>query len=515
MTKHGHLGILTGALTWALLAAACADLDGPGSAETAGEAGESSEGGETADTPTSEGVGSCGDGVVDPDEGCDDGAGNGAGAACTPACQPATCGDGYVQARVEGCDDGNLVDGDECSATCTLPGCGDGVVDNGEACDDGDDDNSDACLEGCVLAHCGDGYVRDGAEQCDDANADNSDGCLVGCTVAQCGDGYVQDGVEGCDDGNADNSDGCLVGCAIATCGDGYVHSGQELCDDGNAVDGDACSSDCMSPATCGDGVRNGGETDIDCGGPDCGGCGDALACGHGGDCASTFCDAGACVSPRHCRDIRDLALAKGDGVYPVDPDGSSGELPAVGVFCEMTFDGGGWTAVFNMRQPPVGEASAAALLAALSVTAPTEPVAPTSNSDAVYTEGLALEQFSEVLFGWGPSTELDLTRYARLTDESGLAGMCYLDVDCGPGTMVGSFDFVPTGNTRVLYTGKAEDAPHVGLGYGDQTIVWGYDRQAANLNNWANLYDEGPCCKAGNSLDINVPGWRYAIYIR
>jgi cysteine-rich repeat protein len=369
--KHVHLRLVTGALAWGLLAAACADLDGPGSAEaTSDDSGESS-GGESTDVPTTGGQGSCGDGVVDPGEGCDDGAANSARAACTPACEPASCGDGYVLAGVEACDDGNNADGDECTASCGLPSCGDGLVSNGEACDDGDDDNSDACLEGCVLAFCGDGYVREGAEECDDGDADNSDGCLVGCTVAVCGDGYVQDGVEGCDDGNADNSDGCLEGCAVATCGDGYVHVGEEACDDGNAVEGDGCSSDCKSPATCADGLRNGGETDVDCGGPDCGGCGDALACGKGSDCGSTFCDAGACVSPRHCRDIRDLGLAKADGVYPVDPDGSAGESAAVAVFCEMTFDGGGWTAVFNMRQPPLGEAAAAVLLAALSDTGP------------------------------------------------------------------------------------------------------------------------------------------------
>jgi cysteine-rich repeat protein len=511
MLTHAHLRLLTGALAWGLLVAACAGQDGPGSAEAAGDASTTDEGSTSEATTT--GAPACGDGVVDPGEGCDDGEANGPAAACTPACQPASCGDGFVH-QGEACDDGNLSDADGCSATCNLPGCGDGVVSNGEACDDGDDDNSDACLVGCVLAACGDGYVRDGLEMCDDGNPDNSDGCMMDCTLATCGDGYMHVGVEGCDDGNADNSDGCLVGCALASCGDGYVHEGVETCDDGNGVDDDGCASDCLTMASCSDGLHNGAETDVDCGGPHCAGCGDALQCAGDGDCASTFCAAGACVTPRHCRDIRDLDLAKADGVYAIDPDGA-GEAPPAAVFCEMTFNGGGWTAVFNMRALPVGEASAQQLLAALSVNAAAEPVLPDSNSEAVYTGGLVLADFDEALFGWGPSTQLDITRYARLTDTDGLDGLCYLDGYCGPGAAVGTFDMVPTGNTRVLSAGKETDFPHVGLGFDDQIIVWGHDRQASNLNNWANLYDEGPCCKAGNTPDINLPGWRYVIYVR
>ena len=53
----------------------------------------------TESSTGSVGVVVCGDGVVDPDEGCDDGVGNGPNAACTDACQPNVCGDGDVHAR--------------------------------------------------------------------------------------------------------------------------------------------------------------------------------------------------------------------------------------------------------------------------------------------------------------------------------------------------------------------------------------------------------------------------------
>ncbi len=66
-----------------------------------------------------EGPGSCGDGIIDPDEICDDGPGNSASVpdACRPDCTPAACGDGVVDSG-ESCDDGNLWGGDGCSATC-------------------------------------------------------------------------------------------------------------------------------------------------------------------------------------------------------------------------------------------------------------------------------------------------------------------------------------------------------------------------------------------------------------
>jgi cysteine-rich repeat protein len=41
--------------------------------------------------------------------------------ACLNNCQAAKCGDGQVQAGVEQCDDGNMVDNDACSNTCKLP----------------------------------------------------------------------------------------------------------------------------------------------------------------------------------------------------------------------------------------------------------------------------------------------------------------------------------------------------------------------------------------------------------
>ncbi|PRQ03754.1 hypothetical protein ENSA5_12600 [Enhygromyxa salina] len=206
----------------------------------------------------------CGNGVVEPGEQCDMGEGNSATGECTPDCQIWLCGDGYVNADYEDCDDANDVQTDSCLSDCVANVCGDGIVNEGvEACDDGNDIQTDECRNDCTLGTCGDGQIQDG-EQCDDGNDDFGDQC-PGCQFAFCGDGHTWLGMEQCDDGNEQDNDACLVGCIEATCGDGVVWTDNEMCDDGNLEDDDACPSSC-EPASCGDGFTfsNGGPETCD-----------------------------------------------------------------------------------------------------------------------------------------------------------------------------------------------------------------------------------------------------------
>ena len=174
----------------------------------------------------------CGNGIVESGEECDDG-NHVLTDACPdgPAgtCLDATCGDGFVQAGVEGCDDGNGMNGDLCpdgvGGTCQLATCGDGHIFIGqETCDPGDDPY---CNPDCHTM-CGDGYRDYGSagawhEGCDDGNHIEDDGCYADCS-GFCGDGRVHDGVLFPDHGEECDPSGdnyCTINCTVVECGDG------------------------------------------------------------------------------------------------------------------------------------------------------------------------------------------------------------------------------------------------------------------------------------------------------
>lgn len=111
----------------------------------------------------------------------------------------------------------------------------------------------------------------------------------------------------------------CVV---AASCSDGQ-QDGQETSVDCGGPECDACDDsktcrvdqDCESdlcdplyltclPFSCRDGVKNGDESDVDCGGATCAGCYLAQQCNVAADCATHVCNGGSCAgSP--CLDMR------------------------------------------------------------------------------------------------------------------------------------------------------------------------------------------------------------------
>jgi hypothetical protein len=104
--------------------------------------------------------------------------------------------------------------------------------------------------------------------------------------------------------------------CVLSHCTNGLKDSGETAIDCGGAdcapcTDGKAClgPSDCQSgvcdvppgicaAATCMDHVKNGGETDVDCGGPCAYKCPTSRHCIVPSDCASQVCVGGKCQDP-------------------------------------------------------------------------------------------------------------------------------------------------------------------------------------------------------------------------
>jgi cysteine-rich repeat protein len=80
--------------------------------------------------------------------------GNGLSDGADPACAGAAacraaCGNGRLDPG-EGCDDGNAASGDGCDANCTVTACGNGVLTAGEGCDDGNTASGDGCDASCT-----------------------------------------------------------------------------------------------------------------------------------------------------------------------------------------------------------------------------------------------------------------------------------------------------------------------------------------------------------------------------
>jgi hypothetical protein len=150
----------------------------------------------------------------------------------------------------------------------------------------------------CTLGDCNlgfgncDGDAVNGCET-DLATNQNCGACGVPCdlpsAVSSCATGSCK--VVSCNAGSFDCNGDPTDGCEPLPCGDGAHCGGDGDCQSGVCVNGF-----CASPA-CNDHAQNGGETDVDCGGP-CPPCADGLGCAASLDCQSSVCQGGLCSAP-------------------------------------------------------------------------------------------------------------------------------------------------------------------------------------------------------------------------
>lgn len=143
----------------------------------------------------------------------------------------------------------------------------------------------------------------------------------------------------------------CLAGtCAAPSCTDG-VRNGREsdldcgeACTPGRCSSGNHCNfnEDCSSfrcqagvceAASCNDGLRNGNESDLDCGGPSCPPCTIGSSCGADPDCSTRICSAARCAN-ESCRNER-----LDPGETDIDCGGSTCGACVGGAACRVPAD--------------------------------------------------------------------------------------------------------------------------------------------------------------------------------
>jgi hypothetical protein len=275
------------------------------------------------------------------------------------------CADGKTCATGDDCAAGLL-----CNAAkvCVAPTCADGAKNGTET----DVDCGGSCSSKCadtkacsVAADCVSGKCDSGkcaAPTCTDTIKNGTEGdvdCGGTCST-KCADGKACGVAADC------VSTVCTANKCIATaaaCTD-TVKNGTETdvdcggacstkCADGKtcAVAGDCVSTVCTAnkciatAAACIDTVKNGTETDVDCGGACATKCARTKACTLATDCDTNVCTGNVCQYPRDCTDVKTGNPAAVSGKFTIDPDGAGAVTP-FDVWCDMTTDGGAWTIV-------------------------------------------------------------------------------------------------------------------------------------------------------------------------
>jgi hypothetical protein len=164
----------------------------------------------------------------------------------------------------------------------------------------------------CVSSVCTGTPLTCKTETCTDLvkNGTETDVDCGGASCAKCGTGKTCNGASDCVSAVCT---GTPATCQAATCTD-LVKNGNEsdidcggatcskcpagkTCGGASDCQSGVCSGTCQAP-TCADLVKNGTETDVDCGGSCSAKCANGRGCSVSADCQSNYCGAGTCAVP-------------------------------------------------------------------------------------------------------------------------------------------------------------------------------------------------------------------------
>ncbi|MBX3187682.1 MAG: hypothetical protein KF819_11730 [Labilithrix sp.] len=243
-----------------------------------------------------------------------------AGCVLVPACSTTNADD--VPSCTNGVRDGDEI-GTDCGGACTTRCTGAGCTANEEC-------SSGKCESGTCAAPAGKPCGVGVSVECNDGEPCELDkDCVSGfCDAAKCArppEGSHSDGKKNAGETGVD-------------CG-GSVKATQPCPDGEGCVDSSDCVGTCLD-GVCGppgptDGKKNNGETDVDCGGPNAPKCPNGKACEANDDCVDLYCAASTkiCTAPRN-----DDGVQNGSET-DVDCGGTSGKKCAEGLNCLVDGD--------------------------------------------------------------------------------------------------------------------------------------------------------------------------------
>jgi len=155
-------------------------------------------------------------------------------------------------------------------------------------------------LVGCSNTPClDDGFSQDDPADCPADSAGSADTDTDTNTDTDTDTDTDDTGGDACANGvqDGDESDVDCGGSCDSLCGSGGSCRSDADCES------DSCSSENVcAPSSCTNDAQDGDETDVDCGGPACDPCDDGRACTAPADCASVICDDAIC-GDASCRD--------------------------------------------------------------------------------------------------------------------------------------------------------------------------------------------------------------------
>lgn len=250
-------------------------------------------------------------------------------------CMPAACDDGIQNGNETGVDCG-----DTCNPCEAAP--------MGPACDIGGDCASFICVQNvCAEASCSDAVING-----DETDVDCGGSCPLSCGLNQsC---RVN---SDCEPGSCAREDNMDSGTCIGpNCTDGVQNGLETFVDCGGTCEqgclaGHGCNqdSDCNTGLVCNtsqcialhctDELQNATETDQDCGGPNCLGCGDRRVCNADSDCRDELVCAQVGPSAQLCLMLTCTDGEQGQGETDVDCGGNDCALCGPNQACRNGFD--------------------------------------------------------------------------------------------------------------------------------------------------------------------------------